>query len=66
MRAQGKGKESARGGSDGDLLVQVSIKSDPYFKRQDNDIHVDVPISVGQVDFSTLQTPLCCIPLRKI
>lgn len=49
MRAPGKGVEAPKGGPDGDLLVHVSVRPDPYFVRRENDIHVEVPISLAQV-----------------
>lgn len=36
-------------GSVGDLYIEIGVKEDPYFKRQGQDIHVKVPITVSQV-----------------
>jgi DnaJ-class molecular chaperone len=33
----------------GDLLIQLEVAEDPYFKRQDADVHVEVPITLTQV-----------------
>jgi DnaJ-class molecular chaperone len=33
----------------GDLLIQLEVAEDPYFKRQDADVHVEVPITHTQV-----------------
>lgn len=49
MRVQGKGAEGAHNMPAGDLLVDIHVKEDPYFKRQGNDIHVEVPIPVTKV-----------------
>jgi molecular chaperone DnaJ len=49
MRVQGKGAEGANNMPAGDLLVDIHVMDDPYFKRQGNDIHVDVPIPVAKV-----------------
>lgn len=49
MRVQGKGGEGAPNMPSGDLLVDINVKEDPYFKRQGNDIHVDIPLSISKV-----------------
>jgi molecular chaperone DnaJ len=60
MRVQGKGGEGAPNMPSGDLLVDINVKDDPYFKRQGNDIHVEIPLSVakailgGEVEVLTL------------
>ena len=48
MRVQQQGADGDPGYPAGDLLVQLEVTSDPYFKRQDNDIYVDVPINIAQ------------------
>jgi molecular chaperone DnaJ len=48
MRVQQQGADGDPGFPAGDLLVQLEVTSDPYFKRQDNDIYVDVPINIAQ------------------
>ena len=42
------GIPSADGKHVGDLFIEVRVTPDPYFKREGNDIHVAVPISVTQ------------------
>jgi molecular chaperone DnaJ len=49
LRVGGQGGEGVRGGPNGDMFVRVYVDSDPYFERaQNGDIHVEVPVSVGQ------------------
>lgn len=48
MRVQQQGADGDPGYAAGDLLVQLEVTSDPYFKRQDNDIYVEVPINIAQ------------------
>jgi DnaJ-class molecular chaperone len=48
----GQGAESANG-SAGDLQVQVKVQKDPYFRRERNDVFVDVSISVAQAILGT-------------
>ena len=49
MRMKGQGAEGDPGHPVGDLFIQLEVAADPYFKRQDNDVHVEVPISIAQV-----------------
>lgn len=48
MRVPGRGHAGARGGSDGDLYVQVRVAEDPHFHRVGADVHVVAPISFAQ------------------
>ena len=42
---RGKGERGANGGPNGDLYLEIVITPHPNFKRDGNDIHIDVPIS---------------------
>lgn len=44
IRVAGMGEIGQRGGPHGDLYVEVTIKPHQYFKRERNDIHINVPI----------------------
>ena len=44
IRVQGLGERGANGGPNGDLFVEVNVKPHQYFKRDGNDIHLNVPI----------------------
>jgi DnaJ-class molecular chaperone len=48
LRLKGQGEASPLGGPAGDALVQVDVRPDPEFRRQGQDIHVDVPISLSE------------------
>lgn len=48
IRVQGKGGRGANGGENGDLYLEMVINPHQYFRRDGNDIHLDVPI--GFVD----------------
>jgi molecular chaperone DnaJ len=58
LRVPGEG--SGEGRNAGDMLVEIEVEPDAYFKRQDHDIYVDVnvPLSMavlgGNVDVLTL------------
>ena len=45
IRVAGKGGRGINGGPNGDLYVEVLVADHPQFRRDGNDIHVDVPLS---------------------
>lgn len=46
LRLKGKGEVAAGGGEAGDALVEISVHPHPFFRRDGNDIHLDLPISL--------------------
>lgn len=46
LRLRGKGRPSLGDGPPGDALIEVHVRPHPLFRRQDDDIHVELPISV--------------------
>lgn len=48
IRKQGMGAPGEKGGPNGDLLIAISVRPHKIFKRQNNDIYVDVPVSIVQ------------------
>lgn len=48
IRLRGQGEPSASGGTAGDLLVTVHVAEHPWFTRHGLDLHVKVPISLGE------------------
>ena len=44
IRVNGMGERGSNGGENGDLYVEVIVKEHQYFKRDGNDIHINVPI----------------------
>ena len=48
LRLKGQGEASPLGGSAGDALVQIEVRPDPEFRRQGQDIYVDVPIGLSE------------------
>jgi molecular chaperone DnaJ len=48
LRVSGEGEAGIHGGPPGDLFVIVNVKPHPFFKRKDNDLHCEVPISFIQ------------------
>ncbi|MGL4589299.1 MAG: molecular chaperone DnaJ [Mycoplasmatales bacterium] len=48
MRINGKGEGGVNGGPSGDLYLQVRVQIDKHFKRDGNNIRVEIPISYTQ------------------
>jgi DnaJ-class molecular chaperone len=48
LRLKGKGQPGMRGGEPGDALVEIKVRPDPRFKRQGNDLLLEVPISIDE------------------
>lgn len=63
IRLKGKGSFSINGGPNGDLFIITRIRSHPFFKREDDDIYVDVPVTIteaalgDQVTIPTIDGP---------
>lgn len=64
LRIRGKGAPSTRGGSPGDLHLVVHVRPHPLFERRGDDIHIELPITVGEairgaeVDVPTIHGPV--------
>lgn len=60
IRLSGEGEAGAQGGPSGDLYIQVHIKPHPIFKREDNHLMCEIPISFataalgGEIEVPTL------------
>jgi molecular chaperone DnaJ len=48
IRLSEEGEAGARGGMPGNLYVVISVRKHPYFKRQNSDIFLELPINVAQ------------------
>jgi DnaJ-class molecular chaperone len=48
LRLRGKGRPGMGGGSPGDALVEIEVRPHRIFTRKGDDIHVDLPISLGE------------------
>jgi len=53
MRLGGQGEASRDGGPPGDLYVDVFVKAHPFFKRDENDIFCEVPVTFAQATMGT-------------
>ncbi len=58
LRVSGKGNAGKHGGGRGDLYVYIFIKDHKFFKRNGNDVYVEVPISFVQAALgATVEVP---------
>ena len=48
IRLSGKGEAGTAGGAPGDLYIEFSVKEDDFFKRDDNDIYLTVPLTITE------------------
>jgi len=48
IRLKGKGQPGTHSGAAGDRLIVVSVKPHDYFRRIDDDIYLDVPLSIAE------------------
>src|SRR5262249_56215935 len=48
LRLRGKGRPGIGGGAPGDALIEIAVRPHPQFTREDDDIHVELPIPFDQ------------------
>jgi len=48
VRQVGEGEAGTRGGPPGDLYVAIQVEEHPFFRRQDDDIYCEIPITIPQ------------------
>lgn len=53
MRVSGQGEIGGRGGSYGDLYVEVHVKSDPRFERDGADLLTELPLTIPEAVVGT-------------
>ncbi len=64
LRLKGQGTMGLGGGPAGDALVEIQVVPHPLFKRQGDNIHVDLPVSLpeavlgGKVEAPTIDGPV--------
>lgn len=47
-RVRVRGKGSSGRGNDGDLYIKIHVRPHPYFRREGDDIYLDVPLSITE------------------
>lgn len=53
VRLQGYGERGENGGPNGDLYIEIRVRSHKYFVRDDNDIYIKVPITSVEATLGT-------------
>ena len=48
LRLKGRGQAGRRGAEAGDALIEIKVRPHPHFKRVDDDIVLDVPITLDE------------------
>jgi curved DNA-binding protein len=48
VRISGQGGPSSNGGPRGDLVLTVHVAPHPHFRRDGDDLHLDLPITIGE------------------
>ena len=48
VRLTGQGERGRKGGAPGDVVITFKVKEHAFFRREDNDIHVTVPVNLAQ------------------
>ena len=46
LRLQGKGEVGQNGGRNGDLYIEFTVRDHEYYKRVDDDIYLEVPLTI--------------------
>jgi curved DNA-binding protein len=48
VRVRGKGGQGAAGGPRGDLVLELAVEPHPSLRREGDDLHLDVPVTLGE------------------
>ena len=48
VKVSGKGASSANGGPNGDMYLKVNVRSDPFWRRDGNNLKIEVPVSFAE------------------
>lgn len=48
VKVSGKGASSSNGGANGDMFLKVNVRSDPFWKRDGNNLKIEVPVSFAE------------------
>ena len=48
LRLKGQGMAGHSGGAAGDAFVEVHIEPHPYFTRKDNNVHLELPVTLQE------------------
>jgi DnaJ-class molecular chaperone len=56
LRLKGQGRPGTGGADSGDAFVEVQVASHAYFERKGADIHLDLPVTLGEAVFGAAIT----------
>ncbi len=48
LRLQGQGEPGLNGGPPGDALIGIKVAPHPFFRREGDDIHLDLPVTLSE------------------
>ena len=48
LRLKGQGQPGLGGGPPGDALIEIEVQPHPFFTRQGNDVHIEVPVTLPE------------------
>ena len=48
LRLKGQGHAGRGGGAAGDALIEIKVDAHPFFQRQENDVVIHVPVTLGE------------------
>jgi len=48
LRIRGQGSPGLGGGPAGDLVLHIHVTPHPFFRREGDDLHLDVPVTLGE------------------
>ncbi len=51
VRISGQGATSPTGGPRGDLILTIHVKAHPYFRREADDLHLELPLALHEAYF---------------
>jgi DnaJ-class molecular chaperone len=58
LRLKAQGGAGVNGGPPGDALVEIKVREHPFFRREGDNIHMDMPISLAEaIDGGRIQAP---------
>jgi DnaJ-class molecular chaperone len=65
LRLKSQGGPGVQGGPPGDALVELKVRPHPYFRREGNDVLMDLPISLTEaVEGARIQVPTVSGPVQ--
>ena len=56
LRVSGKGNPGSNGGPNGDLYLEFYVSEHKFFKREGNDVYIEVPITITEAILGTKKT----------